>query len=315
MSIPPHQDAFLEMLQAERGASPHTVAAYARDLAAVQTFLGAHQCLSQASAAHIRAYLHQAAERMTPATQARRISALRQFFTFLQREGIRSDSPLEVIDAPRKVQSLPRLLSEAEVIGLLDAARGRTGPEGARLWALLEVLYSCGLRVSELLSLPWRPDEKGSWLRIRGKGGKERMIPLTAAAQEALAVYEGHRPFFLKRAGVKESPWLFPSGSRGPKAGKGAGHLTRQRFFQLLREVGAHVGIPPQRLSPHVVRHAFATHLLAHGADLRSVQQLLGHAQIATTQIYTHVAQERLTQVVEDYHPLSQRRPRSKEPK
>jgi integrase/recombinase XerD len=236
---------------------------------------------------------------LKPSTAARRLSALRQFFRFLAQEGIRGDDPSTLLDAPRRARPLPKLLSEGEVDQLLAAARNsRDNPaEMARLTALLELLYATGLRVSELVSLRWPPfGDDARFLVIRGKGGKERLVPLSEPARQAVEDYTGFRQDFLRPE--QTSPWLFPS--RGE-----SGHLTRQRFGQLLKDLAVAARIPPAKVSPHVLRHAFASHLLARGADLRAVQKMLGHADISTTQIYTHVLEARKQALVRQHHPLA----------
>jgi integrase/recombinase XerD len=304
-----HLESFLEMMAAERNAATNTREAYARDLADFAAFLRRRGGrLATAGSDAIRAYLAQLAKAgMAPRTAARRLSALRQFYRFLAAEGRRGDDPAAIIDSPRQGRPLPKLLAEDEVGRLLAAASAVAGDEGTRLTALLELLYGAGLRVSELVGLPLaavlRDDRV---LVVRGKGGKERMIPLGQPARAAIAAYLATRPSFLARdADGRKLPsaWLFPS--RGA-----TGHLTRQSFGQLLKQLAPLAGIDRARLSPHVLRHAFASHLLDHGADLRSVQTMLGHADIATTQIYTHVGSERLRRLVGEHHPLAQGRPR-----
>jgi integrase/recombinase XerD len=294
-----HAEAFLEMLAAERGAARLTLAAYRGDLADATRFLGA-TALERASTEDLRRYFAKLARaRMQPRSTARRLSALRQFYKFLVTDGRRRDDPSAALDMPRLGRPLPKLLSESEAEALIAAASGRGGAEGARLVCLLELLYGGGLRVSELVSLPLaaaRGTER--FVVVSGKGGKERLVPLGERARAALAAYLPHRGAFL--AGGAGARFLFPS--RGA-----SGHLTRRRCGQLLKEVALEAGIDPARLSPHVLRHAFATHLLDHGADLRSVQEMLGHADIATTQIYTHVAGERLQRLVSEHHPLARR--------
>jgi integrase/recombinase XerD len=239
---------------------------------------------------------------MAPRTAARRLSAIRQFYRFLVGEGVRPDDPVTLIDSPRQGRSLPKLVSEAEVGGLLEAAGALPGADGLRMTALLELLYATGLRVSELVALPVASVMRDRRvLVVRGKGGKERMIPLHDAARRAVNAWLAARAAELRRRRKDgTSPWLFPSHG-------GSGHLTRQRLGQLLKELAVAAGIDRRKVSPHVLRHAFATHLLNHGADLRSVQKMLGHADIATTQIYTHVADERLKALVRDHHPLAKR--------
>jgi integrase/recombinase XerD len=244
---------------------------------------------------------HLAGQGFAASTQARRLSALRQFYRFLFVEGHRPDNPTLTIDAPRRRRPLPKTLSEDDVEALLTRAAHKAGegePRALRLKALIELMYATGLRVSELVGLPLAAARGNpKLLAVVGKGRKERLLPLSQPAREAMAAYMDIRPFFLERAGEAVARYLFPS--RGK-----AGHLTRHRFLQLLQELGAEVGISPRRLTPHVLRHAFASHLLAHGADLRAVQQLLGHADISTTQIYTHVLEERLRTVMAA-HPLA----------
>ena len=288
-------DAFLDMLIAERGAAANTVAAYRRDLRDAQSALGS---LARADQESIAGYLRALARRgLSPRTAARRLSCLRQYFGFLVSEGLRAADPTAAIDPPVAGRRLPRTLSEAEVERLLQAAREVEGPRGARLVALVELLYATGLRVSELVGLPMSALGGDSrLLLVRGKGDKERFVPVGDAAAEALADYLAVRPWFLR--GRRASPWMFPSRA-------GAGSLTRHRFAQLLKDLALAAGIDPALVSPHVLRHAFASHLLAHGANLRSVQVMLGHADISTTQIYTHVLAERLKALVADHHPLA----------
>jgi integrase/recombinase XerD len=254
--------------------------------------------LVEATGDGIRTYLATLAERgMRPATTARRLAAIRQFYRFLYLEGARGDDPTTHIDAPRQGRRLPKVLSEEELEALIAAARTRKGPEATRLLALLELLYASGLRVSELVTLSLAslaPDR--THLTVRGKGDKERMVPVGSAAREALAAWLAVRPYFVTDDSRRR--WLFPSRGR-------SGHLTRQRVAQLLKAIAPEAGIDASRISPHVLRHAFASHLVAHGADLRAVQAMLGHADIATTQIYTHVQTERLAAVVERHHPLA----------
>jgi integrase/recombinase XerD len=293
-------DRFLEMLMAERNAAGNTRDAYERDLAGLADHLGRRKKTpANADAAALRGYLSAlAAAGMAPRSQARKLSALRQFYKFLAAEGLRPDDPTATLDSPRLGRPLPKLLDEHEVAALIGAARVMpAGAERSRLVLLLELLYGAGLRVSELVGLPLAAVlRQAKVLVLRGKGGKERMVPLGEPVRAALADYLAERDFFLVKA--RPSTWLFAS--RGAK-----GHLTRQRLTQLLKSLAPSAGIEPSRLSPHVLRHAFATHLLDHGADLRSVQKMLGHADITTTQIYTHVAGDRLSRLVEAHHPLS----------
>lgn len=286
-------------MAAERGASPNTIAAYRRDLAQFAAFAGREGRRSEeADSDLIRHYLAAlAAGGVSAGTSARRLSALRQYFRFLFAEGVRRDDPTAVIDGPKLGRRLPRVLSEAQVGTLLSQARQRRGARGARLVAMMELLYATGLRVSELVGLPMSALSRDRlFVTVRGKGGKERMVPLGRPAREALEAYMPQRRRFIPAG--KTSPWLFPSRSA-------PGHLSRARFAVLTKELAAEAGLDPANVSPHVLRHAFASHLLAHDADLRSVQQMLGHADISTTQIYTHVLDERLKSLVNARHPLA----------
>ncbi|HER27487.1 MAG TPA: tyrosine recombinase [Rhodospirillales bacterium] len=237
---------------------------------------------------------------MAPSTSARKLSALRQYFRFLVAEGYRQDDPSAAIDSPRQGRSLPKYLNEDEVDQLLRAAANRRGSDGKRLVALLEILYATGLRVSELVGLPLAAlSRDGTMLIVRGKGDKERMVPLSEPATQAVEIYRQVRQTFLpKRKSQVSDKYLFPSRAK-------QGFLTRARFGQLLKKLAVEARLDPDRVSPHVLRHSFASHLLAHGADLRSLQQMLGHADIATTQIYTHVLDERLKRLVAEAHPLA----------
>jgi integrase/recombinase XerD len=300
-------EAFLETLAAERGAARLTLSAYRADLEDFAFFLAARGgALEIADTAGLRDYVGAMnARSLAPRTLARRLSAIRQFFRFLISDGSRADDPTVDLDPPRLGRPLPKILSRGEVETLIAAASEWPGEEGVRLRVVIELLYATGLRVSELVALPLaavRRDPR--FLVVRGKGGKERVVPLSEPARRALADYLQCRAGFVPQTeigGSKAERWLFPS--RG-----GEGHLTRQRCGQLLKELALKAGLDPARLSPHVLRHAFASHLLDGGADLRSVQQMLGHADIATTQIYTHVQGERLRLLVETAHPLARRK-------
>ncbi len=300
---------FLDMLAAERGAGRNTLEAYTRDLDDLADHLAqASKTIAAATTADLRAYLATLARRgFKPSSMARRLSAVRQLFRFLYAEGHRADDPAAVIEGPKRGRPLPKVLSIGEVDRLLETAHGAAADaarsEGERLRALrlaclLEVLYATGLRVSELIALPAsaaRRDER--MLVVRGKGGKERLVPLNDAAKRAMRAYldglaEGNRD--------SGSKWLFPSFGE-------SGHLTRQHAARELKALAAAAGISAARISPHVLRHAFASHLLQNGADLRIVQTLLGHADISTTQIYTHVLDERLKSLVRDLHPLGEK--------
>ena len=289
-------DNFLEMLAVERGAAQNTLDSYGRDLRHFTEFKGS--AIAEAAADDIRSYLaYLEREGMAASTAARRLSALRQFYRFLNAEGMRADDPSSAIDSPRRVRPLPKVLTEVEVEQLLKAARTYKGAEGIRLVALMELLYATGLRVSELLMLPYPAIQaERAFVVVKGKGGRERMVPLSEPAIKALEQYDTVRSRFVRRPA--DANWLFPSRSKG-------GHLTRQRFSQLVKELALEAQIDPAKVSPHSLRHAFASHLLANGADLRAVQQMLGHADISTTQIYTHILQERLQELVNNHHPLS----------
>ncbi len=296
-------EAFLEMMSVERAAARNTLTAYGKDLADAQAYLAlAGTSLAEASAEAVEAYFAELGSRgLAPATAARRRASVRQFYRFALGEGWRTDDPSRRVDAPRKGRSLPRTLSRAEVDALIAAAAARDGAQGLRLACMVELLYASGLRVSELTALPLAVLARDpAYLMIKGKGGKERLAPLNAAARSAVKAYLDVRKVFLPK-GDAANPWLFPSRGKG-------GRLTPRRLAQLLDEAAADAGIDPARVSPHVLRHAFATHLLEGGADLRVVQTLLGHADIATTQIYTHLAGDHLRQVVETKHPLGRKR-------
>lgn len=288
-----HVEAFLEMLAAERGAARNTLAAYSLDLTDFAAFAaGRGQGIAAADADCLRSYMAGLqAQGLSARTASRRLSALRQFHRFLLREGVRADDPTGLLDTPRLPRPLPKYLSEADVDALLAAAGRKAGRPGLVARAGLEILYSTGLRVSELLSLSRGAlSEDAALLLIRGKGGRERLVPLSdAAKREAIA---------LVAASGTGGKWLFPG--RDPKH-----PLTRQAFFALLKQLALEAGLDPERVSPHALRHSFASHMLARGADLRSLQILLGHADIGTTQIYTHVLAERLQMLVEMHHPLA----------
>ena len=291
-----HVSSFLEMLAAERGAARATLTSYGRDLADFAAFTAKRGgAPTTADTEALRAYLTTLHKRgLSAATQARRLACLRQFFRFLFNDGIRTDDPTTVLDGVRRTRPLPKILSEAEVDALLVAARAVDGIAGLRMVALLELLYATGLRVSELVSLQtsaFRDDPR--FLRVRGKGNVERLVPLSDPAVAAARAYREA----VTDPAEKASPWLFPS--RGA-----SGHLTERRLAQMLKQLAAVAGLPPARVSPHVLRHAFASHLLANGADLRAVQMMLGHADISTTQIYTHVLENRL-QALLQRHPLA----------
>ena len=296
-------EAFLEMMSAERGASDNTLAAYRRDLEDASAFLGGR--LGQAAPEDLRAFLDDVARRgFAPTSQARKLSALRQFFRFLYAEGLRGDDPTGTLDAPRKQRSLPKIMGESAVARLIARAEaekrqaddGPDYPAACRLHALVETLYATGLRVSELVALPVTVALRAErFFVVRGKGGKERMVPLSHAAKAALAEWLRARQI---RPDWRESPFLFPAASD-------SGHLSRQVLARDLKALAGRAGVPAATVSPHVLRHAFASHLLQNGADLRAVQQLLGHSDISTTQIYTHVLENRLAELVARHHPLA----------
>ncbi len=311
-------DAFLEMMAVDRAAAPNTLKNYGRDLKRFALFVKKRgENLISAGAVDISAWLVFLDEAgLAASTAALKISALRQFYQFLYAEGMREDNPTASIDRPKTIRPLPKILSTEEVTALFKAIDGVDGAPALRMSAMLELLYAAGLRVSELVSLPLAAIREGERVVIiRGKGGKERMAPLSQRSIEAVAAYLVHREQFLpgfhkgsrskKNQDLSSSPWLFPS--RGK-----SGHVTTARFAQLLKELAVLAGIPASRVSPHVLRHAFATHLLEGGADLRSVQQMLGHADITTTQIYTHIAQDRLRDLVFSRHPLVKRQRKQK---
>ena len=291
------EDNFLEMLAAERGAAKNTLESYRRDLVRFASFL--RKDPADATVEDIRKYLKSLAGLgMAASSSARHLSTLRQFYRFLFAEGFRADDPTTTVESARRRRPLPKVLSEADVGRLLDTVHAKAAKQpterNLRLAALIELLYATGLRVSELVSLPVSAaggDRR--YLTVRGKGGRERVVPLGAAARSALDAYLKARP-----KGDKPQKWLFPS--RGD-----SGHLTRIRVAQMLKDLAVEAGLEPRKVSAHVLRHAFASHLLAHGADLRAVQQMLGHADISTTEIYTHVLEERLKSLVNRAHPLA----------
>jgi integrase/recombinase XerD len=307
----PHSDQalialYLDMLAAERGAGANTLAAYRRDLDDFSDYLkDQSRSIAKAGTEDLRGYLSDLSRRgMRVTTVARRLSAMRQLYRFLYAEGRRADDPAAVLQGPKRERNLPKTLSLADVDRLLRTAAA-SDPEAplavrlraARLACLVELLYATGLRVSELVALPVSAARKDARVIIvRGKGNKERMVPLNDAAKRAMAGYLA----LLKESGHEmQSKWLFPSFGE-------AGHLTRQHFARELKSLAAAAGLRAAQVSPHVLRHAFASHLLHNGADLRVVQTLLGHADISTTQIYTHVLEERLKSLVRDLHPLAQ---------
>jgi len=301
-TISRHIEAFLEMLAAERGAAALTISAYRSDLAHASAWLALrHGTLERASTGDLRGYVAALTRaELSPRTLARRLSALRQFYRFLVVDGARRDDPSAGLDGPRLGRPLPKTIAQDDVTALIAAAEQDDSPEGVRLICLLELLYGTGLRITELVSLPAAAARKDARvLIVRGKGGKERLVPLGTPARAALAAYRDIRDYFLGEG--EASPWLFPTRSA-------PGHLSRRRVGQLLKPLALKAGLDPARLSPHVLRHAFASHLVDRGADLRSVQEMLGHADIATTQIYTHIETDRLRRLVEAHHPLARKK-------
>ncbi len=301
-------EAFLESMASERASAANTLRAYEKDLADLAAYLsGCGASVLNAAAEQVEAYFVDLGVRgLSASTAARRRAAVRQFYRFAVAEGWRKDDPSRRVDAPKQGRPLPRTLNRADVDALIAAAHARKGhPEdAARIVCALEILYASGLRISELLSLGLNAVARDpAYLIVKGKGGKERLAPLNGPARGAIKAYLALRPAHIPK-GAKDSPWLFPSrGGTGVEKDR----LTRRRFAQLLDETALAAGLDPAQISPHVLRHAFATHLLDGGADLRAVQTLLGHADISTTEIYTHVATERLKNVVATKHPLARK--------
>lgn len=304
-----HVEAFLEMMSAERGAAQNTLASYKRDLDDARAFMKRRGvALTEAASADLSAYLSDlAAQGFETSSQARRLSSLRQFYKFLYAENLRGDDPSGIIDAPKKNRPLPKILNEDTVGRMLTLAAEeaqRPGPgqtDRLRMAALLELLYATGMRVSELVSLPARVlNGEGRFLLIKGKGNKERMVPLSRPAIAALDAYGAALKAEAASKDGPDSPWLFPARSK-------EGYLPRQVFARDLKALAARAGVPAAAVSPHVLRHAFASHLLQNGADLRAVQELLGHSDISTTQIYTHVLDEQLQKLVHEHHPLAKK--------
>jgi integrase/recombinase XerD len=296
-------ESFLDMMSAERGASANTIAAYRRDL----LDFGARADAKGATRDDVKKYLASLTKTgIAGSSQARKLSALRQFFGFLYTEGVRKDDPTSAIDTPKRQRPLPKVLTREDVDALINQARceAEKGAEGIRLLCIVEMLYAAGLRVTELVGLPLASvRDRSGFLLVKGKGSKERLAPLNPGARAAIEAYLEARDEFLPAPPRRHRTerFLFPSRSA-------EGYLTRRRCHQMMKELALKANIDPDKLSPHVLRHAFATHLVEGGADLRSVQTMLGHADIGTTQIYTHVAQDRLTSVMEAAHPLSRRR-------
>jgi len=296
------------MMAAERGASANTLAAYRRDLEDFFAYCkSAKQRFTAIRHTTIETYLATLVSRgFTAQTQARRLSAIKQFFQFLYSEKLREDNPAITVESPKLSQSLPEVLSPQEVRLLLETAALDASPKGLRLQAMLELMYGAGLRVSEMVSLPLASAGKQDFLLIKGKGSKERLVPLGSKAKAALAAYLKVRGQFLETKNAlsptahRSSLYLFPYH-------RAKGHITRQQFGVMLKELASQAGIDLHKISPHMLRHSFATHMLEGGADLRVIQELLGHSDIATTQIYTHVAGKHLKQLVEEKHPLAKK--------
>ncbi|NNE57398.1 MAG: site-specific tyrosine recombinase XerD [Hellea sp.] len=297
-------DAFLEMMMAERGASNNTINAYRRDLDDWETLLCANrQNLIKAQTPDLEIVLGVWAKKgLAPSTSARKLSSVKQFYRFLQMDDLRKDNPAQNLRGPKQGRPLPKILSEQDVNLLFETANKDDSSKGIRRLCLLEILYAGGLRVSELVGLTTQAvQRRDGCLMIKGKGGKERLVPLTPPALKAIKAWLKHRAETLPQdldAAERAKKYLFPSSAK-------QGFLTREWFAQILKDLAIEAGLPPSKISPHVLRHAFATHLLANGADLRSVQTLLGHADISTTQIYTHVLDERMKALVFDMHPLA----------
>lgn len=308
----PLVDSFLDMLTTERGAAMNTRQAYWRDLADFSLYLRDKfkKEVVDASTDEIKKYLEDLGQKIhvkgqnrnqiATRTVARRLSALRQFYRYVVSENIRKDDPTSAIESPKQVRTLPKTLSEGEVSALIKAAGIGGGADSVRLVCLMEMLYATGLRVSELVGLPLSSiGEDAQFLMVAGKGGRERMVPISETAQKALKNYlEVRQQFVAHDDKGTQAQWLFPSRTSE------SGHLTRQRFAQLLKDLADSASIDAERVSPHILRHAFATHLLSNGADLRSVQKMLGHADIATTQIYTQIVGDKARETVEKKHPL-----------
>lgn len=309
----PTVDSFLDMLSTERGAAENTRQAYWRDLADFSLYMRStlKTEVVDATTEQIKKYLEdlsnkihvkgQNKSQIATRTVARRLSALRQFYRYIVSENIRKDDPTSTIESPKQTRTLPKTLSEGEVSTLIKTAARGGGADSIRLVCLLEILYATGLRVSELVGLPLSAiGEDNQFLMIAGKSGRERMVPISDPAQQAMQNYLDVRKQFISHDDKgQQAQWLFPSRTSE------SGHLTRQRFAQLLKDLADDAGIEQDRVSPHILRHAFATHLLSNGADLRSVQKMLGHADIATTQIYTHIVGDKAKETVEGKHPLS----------
>jgi len=303
--IPGLIESFLDMLTAEKGVSLNTRQAYCRDLLSFMEFHESEH-IERAYEEDLKGYIRYLADekQLSPSSISRHISAMKQFFLFLCSINERTDNPAVNLEFPKQGVSLPRTLSEDDVNALFDqASQHRDNYEDLRTLVFLEILYASGLRVSELVSLPYTIfNRENRFINIIGKGNKERIVPISKIAYETIKEYLPYRLEYVKKAGKGSNRFLFPSITSK------TGYISRQRIFQLIKELAVESGIDREKISPHVMRHAFATHLLEHGADLRSVQQILGHESIATTQIYTHMTNEHLKEVVEQHHPLAKKK-------
>lgn len=302
--IPEIIESFLDMLIAEKGVSVNTRQSYCRDLMSFADFYDSEH-IEKAYEEDLKKYIHYLVgeKQLASSSVSRQISALKQFYLFLCSIKERTDNPASNLEFPKQGVKLPKTLSEADINALFDeASQDRDSYEGLRTLVFLEILYASGLRVSELVSLPYTVfNRENMFINIIGKGNKERIVPINKAAYDTIKEYLPYRQAYLKKAGKASNRFLFPS------ATSKTGYISRQRIFQLIKELAVDAGIDRDKISPHVIRHAFATHLIEHGADLRSVQQILGHESIATTQIYTHMTNEHLKEVVEKHHPLNKK--------
>ncbi len=291
-------ESFLEMMMAERGSSSNTCQAYRRDLADFVRFSENSSInIEKVTKKDVQDFLASLTGRgISARSSARKLSTLKQFYQFLFSEQIIPDNPVITIEGPKQTKSLPKFLTEQEMARLFETVQKDLSEQGARTAALLEISYAAGLRVSELVSLKISAIQKDGTLIIKGKGGKERMVPLHRTAQEKIKNYLNIRHIFLGEG--EESEWLFPSDGK---------HLTRQRFGQILKELAIKANLDPAKISPHILRHSFASHMLHHGADLRVLQELLGHSDISTTQVYTHILDEKLKNIVTNKHPLAKK--------
>ena len=292
---------FLEMMSAERGAAQNTLEAYGRDVSQFLEYCG-NVSLKNISADDIADFVQYLSkkEQLSSKTVARKISAVREFFKFLYTDKIIKENPAADVQTPKQQKPLPKFLTQEEIKQLIQAAMEGKTPAERRMCVMLELMYACGLRVSELVSLPENCinfDKRQIF--IKGKGSKERIVPIAPQAIEAIFDYLSYRDYFIKEG--RKSIWLFPSKSSA------SGHITRDAFFKHLKEIAVSAGISPQKVTPHVLRHSFATHLLNHEVDLRSVQKMLGHESINTTEIYTHIISDKLIKTVQKLHPLAQK--------